>query len=246
MKEVKIIGRLGNQLFQFAHAYSEIHNSSEVDKNYCLYFSETIPPIDFNCLKYPPKHIEIGDYGQFIDYFESEKFFDHDLIRGIYTPNNEKIRYFNKKYGDLKNSLFITVRRGDFVTLKESYICCNTKYYNSCYQKITKNGKRYDKIFISSDDLEWCKKNLKFHNGDNIIYLDNEEPFDIIQLASLCKDFIISTSTFSWWCAWMGEKNGGIVICPNKKFIIGKEEKNRIFFPERWQKVESMNGLYEI
>ena len=192
---------------------------------------------------YPPKYIGIENKGKFLGYNESERFFEPNLIRSIYSPSPDKVQYFLEKYGDLSNTLFISVRRGDFVMLKSTFLCCNAKFYDACYQILTSHGEKYDKILISSDDLEWCRENLKF--GDNVIYLDDEKPFDIIQLASLCKDFIISTSTFSWWCAWMGEINGGRIICPCKKFVRGFEVQNKIFFPERWIKIITMEGLYE-
>lgn len=245
MQEFSIQGRLGNQLFQFAHVYSMVYYVLP-DKEYSLYFNEKIPDIDFNRLAYPPKNIGSGMRGQFLGYSESEIFFEPNLTRSIYSPSIDKIQYFLEKYGNLNNSLFVTVRRGDFVMLKSTFLCCNAKFYDVSYQILTSKGEKYDKILVSSDDLEWCKNNLKFHDDDNVIYLDGEKPFDIIQLASLCKDFIIGTSTFSWWCAWMGEQNGGRIICPNKKFVRGFEEQNKIFFPERWIKIVTMDGLYEV
>jgi hypothetical protein len=108
---------------------------------------------------------------------------------------------------------------------------------------LTANGEKYDKIFLTSDDFEWCKQNI--HIPADVIYLEDETPFDTIMLGSLCKDFIATSSTFSWWCAWLGEKNGGRIICPNKKFVRGYVEENKVFYPERWTKVEDMEGLYE-
>ena len=243
MQEFQIYGRLGNQMFQFANVYSTVCYKLK-DKDYSLCFHEKIPEFDFDRLTYKPKEINRGVYGTFLGWNESEMYFEPGLARTIYSPSNEKIRHFLKKYGDLKNSLLIPVRRGDFVALKDKFLCCNAKYYEFCYKMLTQDGKKHDKVLITSDDFDWCRENLKF--TDNVIYLDDETPFDTIQLASLCKDFIINTSTFSWWCAWLGEQNGGKILCPNKKFLKGFEKENKIFFPERWTKIEPMEGLYEI
>jgi hypothetical protein len=242
MQEFSIQCRLGNQLFQFAHIYSMVYYVLP-DKEYSLYFNEKIPDIDFNRLAYPPKNIGSGMRGQFLGYSESEIFFEPNLTRSIYSPSVDKVQHFSEKYGDLTNSLLICVRRGDFVGLRTLFMCCNSKYYETCYQKLTSNGEKYDKILLTTDDFEWCKQNI--HIPQDVIYLEDETPFDTIMLASLCKDFIINTSTFSWWCAWMGEPNGGRIICPDKKFLIAFEQENKVFFPERWTKVENMEGLYE-
>jgi hypothetical protein len=34
---------------------------------------------------------------------------------------------------------------------------------------------------------------------------------------SLCTDFIISNSTFSWWGAWISKSINKVVCCPDSK-----------------------------
>jgi hypothetical protein len=52
----------------------------------------------------------------------------------------------------------------------------------------------------------------------------------------LCDDFIISNSTFSWWSAWLGEKESSKIIRPHQNFDGNKrlESDDKDYFPERW------------
>ena len=240
MKEFLILGRLGNQLFQFAHIYSEIFYGP--NKDYGICFDNPIPDIDFGSLKYPPKFVENEN---FTGWNESELCFSPDIARLLYLPTPDKQIYFTEKYGNLDNSLFISVRRGDFLNVKDSFLCCNSEYYKKAYEALINCGRDYDTVFITSDDYDWCKENINLDR--KVIYLNELAPMATLHFASCCKDFIINTSTFAWWCGWLGEKNGGIVICPNRKFLTPEfEVENAIFFPNRWHKIENMEGLYEV
>ncbi len=52
----------------------------------------------------------------------------------------------------------------------------------------------------------------------------------------MCDDFIISNSTFSWWCAWLGEKKDSKIIRPLHNFSPEKREtfNDKDYFPDRW------------
>jgi hypothetical protein len=55
-------------------------------------------------------------------------------------------------------------------------------------------------------------------------------------LGSLCDDYIIGNSTFSWWTAWLGEKKESKVVRPFSNFdgLKSKELDDKDYFPERW------------
>ena len=232
MTAYKIAGRLGNQLFQFAHIYSEIVANGGGE------YSVTVCPIDPERLQYKPQ-IQASEY--FVGYNESERFFNHELTRSIYEPNEQEKQWIHDKYGDLSDSLFISVRRGDFVELRKEFVCLNAAYYEDMYAKL---GKTYKRVLMSSDDVDWCKRNI--HLPQEIEFVAHEQPLDIIKIASECKDFIISNSTFSWWCAWLGEKNGGRIICPERHFREGvRPYENSIYYPDRWEKQATENKYEE-
>ena len=55
-----------------------------------------------------------------------------------------------------------------------------------------------------SDDIDWCKKNF---DQDNIIFVEAEEDIVDFYLISMCNGVILSNSSFSWWAAWLNNKN---------------------------------------
>jgi hypothetical protein len=48
-----------------------------------------------------------------------------------------------------------------------------------------------------------------------------------------CKHAIIANSTFSWWAAWLGNANDGIVVAPTP-FVNGQDK----IICDNWVKIE--------
>ena len=79
---------------------------------------------------------------------------------------------------------------------------------------------------IISDDINWCKK---YFVGNNYYFVDHipdniyNSHFDMC-VGSLCSDFIISNSTFSWWTSWLS-KNLNKKICMPTNWFHGSNKK---------------------
>lgn len=116
------------------------------------------------------------------------------------------------------NSVCISVRRGDFFTDKNKgkYGVCSPQYYIRA-KKIFDN-KNIDNTlyFCFSDDIEWCKKELKF-DGNNVIFVPQNMPvYETLRLMYHCKHFILSNSTFSWWGQFLSKNKNKIVVSPSR------------------------------
>ena len=78
-------------------------------------------------------------------------------------------------------------------------------------EAISQNGK-YSTIFIFSDDVEWVKQNLSYPNQ---IIVTELEDYEELWLMSLCKNNIMSNSTFSWWGSFLNKNKNKNVFTPS-------------------------------
>lgn len=271
MKIVKIIGGLGNQMFQYAlylalkekfpaetvkidlscfNGYP-LHNGFELNKIFHLDY-ESASFKDLLKLAYPYSHYRCWQIGKYIlpkrksMYIEKSSFhFDPEVFshRGdcyydgywqaiqYYAPIREDIiklfapiEYSDYTVSVLKsideiNSVGIHVRRGDYLKVKDFAGICDLEYYKNAIEYL-KQHYRIDKFFIFSNDLQWC--------GSNIIPLLDKYDFELVSgnigknsymdmfLMSHCKYLIMANSSFSWWGAFLNQREDKEVLAPAK------------------------------
>ena len=94
------------------------------------------------------------------DYFLGRSYVHDELIRDIFVPSESLREEILELYAPTRNSLSMHIRRGDFLWstyTKRGWHSCTKEYWETAY---TLTGKEYDKVFILSDDLDWCKNTL--------------------------------------------------------------------------------------
>jgi hypothetical protein len=117
------------------------------------------------------------------------------------------------------NSIAVHIRRGDYATnadISKTYGVCSSAYYQQAINHI-KERVVDAQLFIFSNDIEWCRRELNFDIPVNYVSGLFEPPMDFY-LMSACKHFVIANSTFSWWAAWLGESLDKIVAEPKSFF----------------------------
>jgi hypothetical protein len=180
-------------------------------------------------------------------WYQSEKFFGEysKSVKELYSPTYEFIEKAKKDFPFIGNSVVsaINVRRGDYLTQPRRHPVITLDYINEAY----KNLPNHDKLIIMSDDIDWCKSNIKLPNS---IFIDPSKYWEHegIWLLSLCNHFIISNSTFSWWGAWLSESENKTVIAPDTWFGPDIFDNPKDVWCDSWIKIPTYweNGFLKL
>jgi hypothetical protein len=120
------------------------------------------------------------------------------------------------------DSICLNVRRADYVTVKSSidmHGFIGKDYYDRGIAEIAPRLK-HPHIFITSDDIEWCRANLCFDYPTTIVGHEHKgyKFGNYLTVMSRCKHFLIANSTFAWWAAWLAPAPDKVVVCPKDWF----------------------------
>jgi hypothetical protein len=165
----------------------------------------------------------------------NEKYFHTNLIRKeLSRPKGEpddETKRIAEVIQSTKNSAFVSVRRGEFIYLQS---CLPAEYYFAGMRYIEA---RYTdtKFFIFSDDRDWCRQQFTMpnctvvgHSKLNDLYNLGTVHWDL-WLMNMCKNSVLSNSSFSWWGAWLNPNSETVVISR----ITDKDDK----YPSKWIRI---------
>jgi len=187
--------------------------------------------------EYDANSQKIDDNTYLEGYWQSYKYFSEfeDVIRKDFSFNHkftEKEEAVNQKIKST-NSVCVNVRRTDFL-VNSHHGVCNEEYFKNGINSIEQFETDLE-IFVFSDDMDWCRENLKFNH--KTFFVGHEYAGDKFQsylsLMTNCKHFIIPNSSFGWWAAWLASHKKKIVITPKKWFGNVKRNTNDLI-PANW------------
>tara|TARA_B100001989_G_scaffold84813_1_gene58857 strand:+ start:329 stop:1120 length:792 start_codon:yes stop_codon:yes gene_type:complete len=162
-------------------------------------------------------------------FFQTEKYFKHieDDIRKDFTFHNDIFIACKELRETVDNPIALHIRRGDFIWNNAHHPPLGLDYYEKALKEFDDDRN----VIIFSDDTKWCKEQNLFESDRFIVAEDNDQFHDLC-LMSMCDDFIIANSTFSWWGAWLG--NRGKVIAPKKWFGENLNHDTKDLYCEEW------------
>lgn len=265
----ELMGGLGNQMFQIAHAVAQSHrygtkaifrpNSSThmQGKNASLYVDNFYNKINFDSSITPQKVIYENDWSfnylninemiptTFFGYFQSSKnFYGYDNeIKKLFLPEEKSINDLQEKYPELKqkNNVSLHIRRGDYLNSPSIHPVVSYDYIKKSLELVG----NYSNIFLFSDDVNWFKQNFSEYN---VIVANNYFDYEDIWMMSLCEANIISNSTFSWWGSFLNKNENKKVIAPSIWFGPEGPKNYKDIYENDWTVIDVTldNGLLKI
>lgn len=170
-------------------------------------------------------------------YYGNEKFFRpvKDIIKKEFQLKEEFKKNIYPLLKDIKesNSVSIHIRRGDLVRLNA--LILPIEYYKKAISIINEKVE-HPKFYVFSDEIGWCKKNLKL--GVSLNFVEGHKGWEDLELMRNCKHNILANSALSWWAGYLNPNKRKIVIAsrPFTHWINLNNPDNNI--PKEWIKVE--------
>jgi hypothetical protein len=206
--------------------------------NFLQNLKTQVPTTPLKTYVYPFEYINynILDNTFFIDgFFQSEKYFKHNrkAILEYFYDFSIYDTVINQKYAFVRDikCTSIHIRRGDYLKYPNHHPVQSLQYYLSCIEILKYETELF---LIFSDDIEWCKNNIKIKNA---VCIENEKDYIELYLMSLCKNNIVCNSSFSWWGAWLNRNENKIVIGPKIWLGSNLQYNSSDILPETWHKI---------
>jgi hypothetical protein len=209
------LGRLGNQMFQYAslrgiaqnRGYDyfipnrdiELYQCFNIPRKYGISNQKRVThknyEFDYDLYEYCFDDVDLWGF------FQSEKYFKsiENEIRKDFTFYG-RIHNMCSKYitGTFLNTELISIhiRRGDY--LSDSNFCnLHLDYYFEALKLLPDLP-----ILVFSDDINWCESMLS--NRKFKFIKSNNHQIDLC-LMTMCDYHIIANSSFSWWGSWLAK-----------------------------------------
>lgn len=245
-------GRMGNFLFEFATAYAyakqvgmplSVPASTTSDFHCPIYCRHLIDPTydhslqtiqvverQHNYMPIPFNEAWRDKNILLTGYYQTEKYFKE--------YREEILKAIDYKWVPEIGTVSLHVRRGDYVTFREKHPEVTEEFYRNAIAYFTSRGLDTFKVF--SDDIPWCKEYFtkqKFGPVD-FVFSEGQSIEEDMRLGSCCLHHINSSSTYSWWMAWLNRNANKIVITPTLWFTEGWDNCNvSDIIPESWIKM---------
>lgn len=151
-------------------------------------------------------------------FFQSEKYFEDyiDRVRSI----------LNIPYMRAEHFVGIHVRRGDYLRFPDKHPVQTADYYRKSVEYFMGYG--YKSFAVCSDDMAWCKANIKNFGDAVFSYSDNVKSFDDFVMLHCCDHHILSASTFGLMAHILNPMEGKFCIAPEMWF--GPGNRNLEFY----------------
>jgi hypothetical protein len=153
--------------------------------------------------------------------FELDQKSEHEIFQSI-----QKF----KRHG--KELIAIHIRRGDTLVQGNISNVLPSSYFYECIKRFDLSKSLF---LIFSDDIPWCKENFL---GKEFFIIEETDPVISLRMMNYCDHYILSSSTFGWWGAWLTESKAPKIHYP-KVLKLGTNTLIEAFHRPTWIGVET-------
>jgi len=185
--------------------------------------------------------LAIADGTDIYGFFQSEAYFlEPDWVRAWFTFRDEAVASTIEKYRtvDFDRTTSLHFRFGDKLRLQDMYVTPRPAYHGKALTLV----KNRESLLVVSDDIGRSKR-IAGKLGGNTIYADGNRGCEDLYLMTQCHDNICSTSTFSWWGAWLNGHDDKVVVCP-KEWLRPGYRAHRKMTPDGWIEIQTVNSVW--
>lgn len=151
-------------------------------------------------------------------YWQGEAYFDAEVARQTYAHLAAKVEpqldaALLARLRASPNAVAVHLRRRDYAHMG----LCKDSYYIAAIEHLRLNHADAE-LFVFSDEPNYTRHLLQ-SRGLAFTPVASGSDLGDLYLMSLCRHFVISNSSYSWWGAWFGEQcggRGGLVIAPKE------------------------------
>jgi hypothetical protein len=106
-------------------------------------------------------------------------------------------------------------------------------YYDAAFEQLLERVPNLH-LFVFSDSPSRAQ-DLLGGSADRtyVVHTNAAEGHRDLRLMALCKHHVIANSTLSWWGAWLGKKDGQVVVAP-RKYWQNANRPTPDLYPEDW------------
>lgn len=172
-----------------------------------------------------------------LGYWQSDRYFEDaaETIRGELRPptsSNPRFVQLLEAIGS-SEAVAVHVRRGDYVSVPqvaERHGTLVPSYYREAVGLVAERVGPDAHLFVFSDDPEWAKEQLVFELPATHVGPTAWPAAAELGLMASCRHHVIANSSFSWWGAWLAEREGQVVVAPRTWF----RDRSTAIVPPRW------------
>lgn len=125
------------------------------------------------------------------------------------------------------------LRRGDYCRPENAILqVCTPAYYARAAAAMAAAHPEAT-VFVFSDDVEWARAHLDTA-GLPAVFMPRGDAVGDLALMQLCRGFILSNSTYSWWAQYLAPAADRMVLAPDRWYA---HTKQTALYQPGWQRI---------